>query len=82
MAMYALESLRNRILADVMRDFTFDVKKAELYIKDMYLPFTVTAETVVPSDFRDGRKILRLKMKVPTTNDAIGRIYVREVVLP
>jgi len=82
LALFALEGLRNRILSDIMRDYSFDANRIRTYADDMKLPYPVEMNIIGASSQTSGQRRLELRMSVPKRMNDPARTYIREVILP
>jgi len=82
LAIYALETLRNRVLADLATGGTFDLQKVRGYIKDFRLPYRISVQQTPVSLGSNSKPILRLEMLVRPTAGSSGRSYTREIEFP
>ncbi|HEY9069086.1 MAG TPA: hypothetical protein VIV61_02460 [Candidatus Ozemobacteraceae bacterium] len=82
LALYVLEGLRNRILSDIMRDYTFNPDRLPGYIADLKIPYRVTWRITDPRQETAGQRVLELWMEIPDRMYAGAHRYVREVILP
>lgn len=81
-ALFALEGLRNRILSDIMKGYTYDADRGAGYAKDLKLPYPVALKIVEGSSDTASQKRLELRMTVPRRQNDPERTYIREVILP
>lgn len=81
-ALFALEGLRNRILADIMANYSFDADRAAKFVKDMSLPYPIELKVVEGTRDTAMQRRLEIRMIVPRRMNDPERIYVREVILP
>jgi prepilin-type N-terminal cleavage/methylation domain-containing protein len=77
-ALFALESLRNRIVRDLSIDFTYRPELVAGYVAEMRVPFPITTR----EEMEGSRRILVLEMIIPPTTGRPGQRCLREVVLP
>ncbi|HOY65409.1 MAG TPA: hypothetical protein PLP29_00890 [Candidatus Ozemobacteraceae bacterium] len=82
LALYALEGLRNRILSDIMREYTFNSDRLAGYIADIKLPHRITWKLLDPLPETAGQRVLQLRMETPERMHAGAHAYIREVILP
>lgn len=82
LALFALEGLRNRILAEIQAGRPVDLAKAQALAADFQLPVRLAVQEVeLPLRGRPER-LLRLVLLVPPDPAGVpGRRYVREVLL-
>jgi len=81
-ALFALEGLRNRIISDIMKRYTFDADRMRIYTNDMKLPYPVELKIIAASPETGDQRRLELRMLVPARQNDPARTYLREVILP
>lgn len=81
-ALFALEGVRNRILSDIMKNFSFDADRAKAYTDDMKLPYPVELNVMDASPESASQRRLVIRMTVPQRMHDPARSYIREVILP
>lgn len=81
-ALFALEGLRNRLLAELEAGRPADGPTLRAFLADLQVPWPVRCRTVDEGTPGRPARLLRLVMIVPPTATRPGRRFVREVPLP
>ncbi|NLI75109.1 MAG: hypothetical protein GX442_01550 [Candidatus Riflebacteria bacterium] len=81
-ALFALEGLRNRLLAELEAGRPCDGPRVRAFLADLQVPWPVRCQTVDEGTPGRPARLLRLIMVVPPTAARPGRRYIREVPLP
>ncbi len=81
-ALFALEGLRNRLLAEIEAGRPCDGDRIRAFLADLQVPWPVHCQTVQAGTSARPDRLLRLVMVIPPTATRPGRRYIREVPLP